>query len=173
MARYFLLFILIAMNFLSIVQNKIDRLNYVSRTNAEPLYKVISFGDKIDFGNIHASVRGAITNSKDGIDEILNGKQIKNYPFQQTAEYEVRFSESKKYDQGCNDALFAEKMITKVNLLKLSFDFSKIKFSQMIQRGKSYDNLIVIIPASITTQNNSILKFTAPGLSSAGIGLNG
>lgn len=36
MARYFLLFIIIAVNFVSIVQNKIDDLNHDSRTEVEP-----------------------------------------------------------------------------------------------------------------------------------------
>ncbi|OIV39968.1 hypothetical protein BKM63_21435 [Flavobacterium johnsoniae] len=59
------------MNFVSAAQNKIDNLNYGSRTDAEQFYKVISIGDKIDFGSIDASVRWAITNSKKGINDLL------------------------------------------------------------------------------------------------------
>ena len=172
MTKYFLLFILIAMSCATIAQNKIDNVNYGSRTDVKQFYKIISFGDKIDFGNIDASVRWTITNSVEGISEILNGNQINNYSFQQQGEYVVRFSEVKKDAEVCDHAPFEEKMIIKVNPIKLSFDFSKIKFSEVIQRDKSYDDLIIVIPVTITTKDNLITKLTAPGLSIAGIGVS-
>ena len=172
MTRYFLLFILIAMNYVSVAQSKIDNLNYGNRTDGNQFYKIISFGEKIDFGNIDASVRWTITNSKEGISTILMGNQINKYSFQEPGEYEVHFSETKKHDEECNHAAFTEKMIIKVNPVGLSFDFSKIQFSEKIQRGRNYDDLIIIIPASITTKDNSTVKLAAPGLSIAGIGVS-
>lgn len=149
----------------SIAQNKIGNDN-------NKFYKVISFGEKIDFGNIDTSVMWNITNAKRNINTALKGNEINNYIFQEPGEYEIKFHENKKHDADCYHPLFAETFLVKVQPVKLSFDFSKIKFSQKIEQGRIYSDLIVTVPAKIATKDHSITKLPAPGMSISGIGVS-
>lgn len=152
-------------------QNKANGGNYNVIEN-EKFYKVISFGDKIDFGNIEATARWTITNSKGGAHVSLNGKEINKYSFDEPGEYEIHFYETKKHDDECNHPMFPGKMMIKVNPVKLSFDFSKIKFSEKLEKGKMYTNLIITVPAKILLKDNSITTLSAPDLSISGIGVS-
>ncbi|MCL9807314.1 hypothetical protein NAT51_17415 [Flavobacterium amniphilum] len=138
---------------------------------SKQFYKVISFDEKIDFGNVDASAKWTINNMGAKVFASLNGKQINDYVFQQTGEYEIQFLETKKHNEECSHPMFPDKITVKVNPVKLTFNFSKIEFSEKIERGRNYENLIITVPVTITSKNNSISKLPAPGLSIAGIGV--
>lgn len=135
-------------------------------------YKVISFGEKIDIGTIDESVTWTIANSAKNIHAAIRGNEINNYSFEETGEYEINFHENKKHDEECNHPAFAERFKIKVGSVKLTFDFSKISFSEKIVKGRNYSDLIITVPAKITTKDNSNTKLPAPSMSVAGLGVS-
>jgi|GEM_PF-754175 hypothetical protein len=135
-------------------------------------YKVISFGEKIDFGTIDESVTWTIANSAKNIHAAIRGNEINNYSFEEPGEYEINFHENKKHDEECHHPAFEERFKVKVESVRLTFDFSKISFSEKIVKGRNYSNLIITVPAKISTKDNSITKLPAPGMSVAGLGVS-
>jgi hypothetical protein len=156
--KFFLFFVLITVSFGAIAQNK-------------QFYKVISFDEKINFGNVDASAKWTINNSEAKVFTSLDGKQINDYVFRQAGVYEIQFLETKKHSEECNHPMFPDKITVKVNPVKMTFNFSKIQFSEKIERGRNYENLIISVPVTITAMDNSTAKLPAPGLSIAGIGV--
>ncbi|MBP4138554.1 hypothetical protein [Flavobacterium geliluteum] len=153
------------MGYKSSAQNKIS-------DEDKQFYKVISFGEKIDFGTVDTSVMWTITNTKNNSHATLIGNQINDYVFEEPGEYDINFQENKKHDEECNHPMFAERSRIKVTAVKLSYDFSKIAFSQKIEKGRNYSDLIITVPAKIITKNNSIATLPTPGLSIAGLGVS-
>ncbi|OXB09983.1 hypothetical protein B0A68_22830 [Flavobacterium reichenbachii] len=145
-----------------------DKIGFASNQ----FYKVISFGEKIDFDDIDPTITWTISNSKNNIYTTLRGNEINNYVFQQPGEYEINFQETKKHDEACHHPQFAERFKVKVEPVRMSFDFSKITFSEKIARGRNYSDLIITVPATITTKDNSNTKLPAPGMSVAGLGVS-
>lgn len=135
-------------------------------------YKVISFGEKIDFGNVDQTITWTISNAKNNSYTTLRGSEINDYVFQEPGEYEINFQENKKHDEECHHPQFAERFKVKVASVGVSFDFSKITFSEKITRGRNYSDLIITVPAKISTKDNSITKLPAPGMSVAGLGVS-
>lgn len=139
--------------------------------NQKQFYKVISFGEKIDFGNVENTATWTITNTQENVYANLRGKQINDYVFEKPGIYEIRFSENKSQDADeCHHPMFKENMNIKVTAVKMTFDFSKIKFSEKIQKGRYYNDLLVSVPVTILTQGNVSTKQNAPGLNISGIG---
>jgi len=140
--------------------------------NSEPFYKTISFGEKIDFGTIDESVTWSIANSNKSIFKTIRGNEINDYVFAEPGEYEINYQENKKHEGECDHSVFADRFKIKVSDIKLSFDFSKISFSEKISKGKNYTNLIITVPVKINNTDNSIAKLPAPGLFIAGLGVS-
>lgn len=161
---FFLFFILlISSKSLAQLQNNIQ---------AGQFYKIISFDEKIDFGEIDSSVLWTIINTQRNTSVTLHGNAINDYIFHETGEYEIRFNENIKHSEACNHPLFAEKFLIKVQPLKLSFDFSGITFSQKLQKNVAYTDLIVTVPVEIALQNNPAEKVPCPEMSITGIGVS-
>lgn len=160
----YLMFLILFVSATSTAQNKIS-------VDINKYYRVISFGEKIDFGNMDSSVVWIIKNSKNNINTTVHGDEINNYLFQEAGDYEINFHEDKKHDEECSHRMFAEKFLVKVEPFKLSFDFSKIVFSEKIEKGKIYSDLIITVPAKINTKDGLITKMPAPGMSVTGIGV--
>lgn len=158
---YFLLIILF-ISFKSTAQNNFS-------TQNQQFYKVISFGEKIEFGDIDSSISWTVSNSKNNINISLRGNEINDYVFDETGEYDIHFQENKKHDDECTHPMFAERFRIKVEPVKLLFDFSKIQFSEKLEKGKNYTNLIITVPVQITTKDNLVTKLPAPGMSVAGL----
>jgi hypothetical protein len=159
------LFIFLFMGYSSVAQNKIN-------TENNQFFKVISFGEKIDFGSIDSSISWTISNSKNNSSTALRGNEINDYVFEETGEYEIHFQENRIHnEEECNHPMFEERFRIKVEGVKLSFDFSKIQFSEKLTKGRNYSDLIITVPAKITAKDNSVTKLPAPGMSVAGIGV--
>lgn len=135
-------------------------------------HAVISFGEKIELGHFDTNVSWKITNSQNNINVSLQGNEINNYVFQQPGDYEINFSENRKHNPDeCNHPAMPEKVLVKVQPVKLVFDFSKIQFSEKLQKGRNYSDLIVTVPAKVISKDNSITKLPAPGLTVNGVGV--
>ncbi|WP_125721692.1 hypothetical protein [Flavobacterium ustbae] len=160
----FFLFFIFLSGLKSFAQNK-------STIQDSKFYKVISFDEKIAFGNFESSTLWIITDLKDNSATTLQANEINNYVFQEPGEYVVTFRENKKHTGECDHPLLPEKMHIKVEAVKLSFDFSKIKFSQNLQKGTNYSDLIISVPVKIATRNSFIKKLPAPAMSISGIGV--
>ncbi len=169
--KQFLFFVLIMVCFDAIAQEDYSGSKATDHSNNEQYYKVVSFGDKIDFGNIEDTAKWTIANAKEGIFVTLSGSQINGYTFEKPGFYEIGFSDTKKHNEECSHPAFKEKMTVKVSSVKMVFDFSKINFSEKIQKGRSCDNIIITVPVNITVKDNSSESLEAPGLSIAGIGV--
>jgi hypothetical protein len=163
--KQFLLFVLIIFSFDAIAQNE-----YKLTMGTDKLYKEISFGEKIFFGNVDDTAKWTVINTKENRIISLSGNQINNYIFEKPGSYEISFSENKKHSDDCNHPQFPEKMLVKVNSVRMQFDFSKIDFSEKIQKGRDCENIIITVPVNITTKDNSSTSLSSPGLIIAGIG---
>lgn len=159
-----LLIFILLVSFKSGAQNKpIDK--------KHQFYKIISFDEKIDFGQIDHSTTWIITNSINKNSTTLQGNEINNYVFREPGEYQINFQEDKNHVEQCHHPIFEAQFLVKAEPIKILFDFSKITFSEKIEKGKNYSDLIVSVPVKISTKDNSIKKRSAPGLSIAGIGV--
>ena len=170
--KQLLFFIMIMVCFDAVAQSDYTLTRASDNSGDDSFYKVISFGEKIHFGNIEDGARWTVVNTKENKMVSLTGNQINDFIFDKPGSYEISFSEIKKQAEGCSHPAFADKMIVKVNSVKMAFDFSKINFSEKIQRGRNCDNIIITVPVNITTKDNSSTRLSAPGLSIAGIGTN-
>ncbi|WP_395042908.1 hypothetical protein [Flavobacterium sp.] len=165
----FLFLNLIIINFNVIGQdNSSDKINNAI-SNEEP-YKTISFGEKITFGIVDNSINWTISNSENKIFVNIKGNQINDYIFEKPGIYNISFSENKKHTDECNHPQFNEKMIIEVTPVKMVFDFSKIKFSQKIQKGISCENITLTVPVTIAIIENVPTKFVVSDITFAGIG---
>ncbi|OMQ10299.1 hypothetical protein [[Flexibacter] sp. ATCC 35103] len=156
------LFIILFLSFKSTAQNNFS-------LQSQQFYKVISFGEKIDFGDIDSSISWTVSNSQNNINITLRGNEINDYVFDETGEYDIHFQENKKHDDECTHPMFTERFRIKVEPVKLLFDFSKIQFSEKLEKGRNYNDLIITVPVQIVTKNTSITKLSAPGMSVAGL----
>jgi hypothetical protein len=138
-------------------------------TDKKP-YKVVSFGEKIFFGNIENTANWTVTSTRGSLVANLIGNQINEFIFEEPGFYEIRFFESiKKNTDGCNHSLFPEKMGVKVNTVKMIFDFSKIEFSKKIEKGISCDDITVTVPVNIFLKENIQVKCNSPSLVVSGV----
>jgi hypothetical protein len=173
--RHFLFFILIMVCFEGIAQNSFPNGIAVHNPNDSLVYKVISFGEKIDFGKIENTSSWTVTNTQENIVASLSGNQINDYIFEKPGIYEISFSENVEHIKGkCNHPLFQEKMIIKVNALKMTFDFSTIKFSENIVGGKELQNAEVSVEIDFESykNNNESTVFSNARVFVAGVGAN-
>lgn len=133
--------------------------------------KVISYNEKIAFGNVESSAVWTINFKKNNNIVHLKGNEINDYVFINPGIYEINFLDNKKHDEHeCNHSQFKEKMIIEVSPLKMTFDFSQITFSQPIQKGKNCDGIIISVPVNVTMIENNPTKFVVSNAVVAGIG---
>lgn len=134
-------------------------------------FKVISFGEKITFGEVERTANWTITNMQQNVMVSLSGNQINDYVFEKTGTYEIRFSDGKTHNENeCNHSHFNERMTVKVTNVKMTFDFSKITFSEKIRKGSSADGIIITVPVQVAIKDNAPMKFAIPNVTIAGVG---
>ncbi|CAM3760158.1 hypothetical protein FLCH110379_22820 [Flavobacterium chungbukense] len=161
----FLLFFVLVGSFKSIAQN-------LGGLGSDQYFKIISFGEKVDLGEIDPAVSWTISNSKNNVFTSLNGNEINSFVFQDPGIYDVTYQENKSHEGECDHSAFPQKFSIKVDATKMVYDFSKISFSEKLERGRNYTDLIITVPAKITTKENSITKLPSPNMSVAGLGVS-
>jgi hypothetical protein len=165
--------ILIMMSFNAFAQFNLPVSKIDFDTSDEQFYKVISFGEKLDFGNFEDTAVWTIANEKENVIKHLKGNEINGFVFVKPGIYEIKFIENKKHiENGCNHPSFNEKTIIKVCPLKMKFDFSTIKFSEIIVGEKELDNVEASVDFYFESYNNEDLTFKNPKLIVVGIGAN-
>ncbi len=133
-------------------------------------YKVISFGEKINFGKIENSIVWTISSNDSNIKFSLNGNEINNYIFETPGTYKITFHENKAIIEGeCNHAVFPDLMIIKVSPYKMNFDFSTIQFSKKIEAGAPTENCQLTVAVYLKSYTNDTVVFPNGKFVSAGI----
>lgn len=149
----------------------VNKINF--NTDEEQFYKIISFGEKIDFGNFEDTAIWTVANEKENIIKHLKGNEINDFVFVKPGIYEIRFTENKKHiENGCNHPQFNEKTIIKVSSLKMKFDFSTIKFSEIIVGEKELHDVKIYANLDFESYNNENISFKKAKVVVVGIGTN-
>ncbi|MFD2910193.1 hypothetical protein ACFSX9_15795 [Flavobacterium ardleyense] len=135
-------------------------------------YKVISHGDKIDFGAIEKGVKWVVSSAEAQVSSIyLSENEINNFVFAKPGIYQISFQETYKHSNNeCSHPQFKERMAIKVSPIKMTFDFSKISFSEKIRIGSNCDQIIVTVPVNIVIKDLQSTKFNVANLIVAGVG---
>ncbi len=137
----------------------------------ENLYKVISFGEKINFGKIENSIVWTIYNNDSNIKSLIYGNEINNYTFETPGTYKITFNESKTIiDDECNHDSFPEVLLIKVSPYKMDFDFSTIQYSKKLEPGTNLENCLLTIDVHLKSFANDKVTFPNGKFVSAGIG---
>lgn len=134
-------------------------------------YKIIYFGQKVDFGTLENTVSWTVNHRSGAVSAAyLKGNAINDFVFEKPGIYDIKFSENKIHGDECNHAPFDENMTVEVSPVKMVFDFSKITFSEKIQRGKSCDGIEVSVPVDVSFKGNAPTNFKVSDVFVAGIG---
>lgn len=141
-----------------------------NNTLSQKPFKVISFGEKINFGKIENSIFWTISNIDSNNKSSLIGNEINNYIFETPGTYQITFNENKTILEGeCNHTIFPELMIIKVSPYKMDFDFSTIQFSKKLEAGAPIENCQLTIAVYLKSFTNDKVIFPNGKFVSAGI----
>lgn len=160
----FLLFFVLTVGFKVNAQNK-------GGLGSDQYFKIISFGEKVDLGEIDPAVSWTISNSKNNLFTSLQGNEINSFVFQDPGIYDVIYQENKSHQGECDHSVFPQKFSIKVDEVKIVYDFTKVSFSEKIERGRNYTDLIISVPVKIDVKETSKTKLPAPSLFIAGLGV--
>lgn len=138
----------------------------------DPFYKVISYGDKIDFGAIEKGVKWIVSSNDAQVKSTyLSENEINNFIFAKPGIYQISFQDTRKHaDHECNHPQFNERMTIKVSPIKMTFDFSKISFSEKISRGSNCDQIYVTVPVNVVMNDLKSAKFSVADVVVSGVG---
>lgn len=135
-------------------------------------YKVISHGDKIDFGAIEKGVKWLVSSNDAQVKSTyLSENEINNFVFAKPGTYQISFQETQKHAaHECNHPQFKERMTIKVTPIKMTFDFSKISFSDKISRGSNCEQIYVTVPVNVVMKDLKSAKFSVADVIVSGVG---
>lgn len=168
----FLFFLFVLSITITIQGQELSKVSPKGEHNAihEKPFKVISFGEKINFGKIENSIVWTISSNDSNKKSSLNGNEINNYIFETPGTYKITFHENKAIIEGeCNHAVFPDLMIIKVSPYKMNFDFSTIQFSKKIEAGAPIENCQLTIDIFFKSFTNEKVVFPNGKFVSAGI----
>ena len=165
--KYYLTFVFLSFFLLNSMQL------FSQNTNQENnFYKTISFGKTIFFGKIEDSAKWKVFDPVSKNEKHLSGNEINNFKFENVGIYEVTFFETKKFGpQECVHPKFQDKMFINVTPVEMVFDFSKITFSDKIQKGQICDGIIISVPVNCKLKCNEV-SFKIPDVLITGIDVN-
>lgn len=133
-------------------------------------YKIISYGETINFGKIENSIEWNVSNVDSNIKISLKGSEINNYKFETPGTYQITFLESKlNPEEDCNHVVFPELMNIEVSPFKMEFDFSTVQFSKKIEGGVGTENCQLMINVNLKSFSNEKVMFQNGKFVSAGI----
>lgn len=168
----FLFFVFVFLITLTVQGQQSSKVSLKEEFNAlyENPYKVISFGEKINFGKIENSIVWTISSNDSNKKSYLNGNEINNYIFETPGTYKITFHENKAIvEDECNHAVFPELMLIKVSPFKMDFDFSTLQFSKKLEAGAPTENCHLTINIILRSFNNEKVVFPNGKFVSAGI----
>ncbi len=137
-------------------------------------YKVISHGEKIDFGKIEKGVSWILSSQDAGItDTYLNDEAINDYVFKKSGIYSIQFNDATFHaTEECSHAAFPKSFVIKVSPVKMKFDTSKVTFSEPLSVGRDCEGITVSIPVLFDVENSATSTIAIPDFNVAGVGSN-
>lgn len=136
--------------FLSLFFLKFYQIQSQEFNQYDKFYKTISFGNKVFFGEIESNATWKIVNPNGNEITLLYGNEINNFIFSELGFYNINFTDVKKFGPNeCSHPKFKNEMLINVTSTEMTFDFSKIKFSDKIMVGKRCDDIILTLPITI------------------------
>jgi hypothetical protein len=102
-----------------------------------------------------------------------SGASIFQYIFSNPGNYQVTLEHNAKHiANGCDHGHDPIKVNFSVSPVRMIFDFSKIKFSSKIEKGKSVNGIKVTVPIMVTSVNQQTFRFSPKEVLVTGIGCN-
>lgn len=135
-------------------------------------YKIISHGEKIDFGKIEKGVTWTVSSQDAGIaNAYLNDEAINSYVFKKSGTYTIVFNDATFHAvEECSHAAFPKSFVIKVSPVKMKFDTSKVAFSEPLSVGRDCEGITVSVPVLIEVENIATTSTAIPDFNVAGVG---
>jgi hypothetical protein len=138
--------------------------------NEKP-YKLISFGEKINFGKIQHPIVWTVLSVDSNSQVVLNGQEINNYVFETPGIYQITTLESKSpSDNECNHSSFPESFLIKVSPIQMVFDFSTLTFNKALEGGVNLENTTLSLNVNLKSYTNEPVVFSKAKVIAAGVG---
>lgn len=101
------------------------------------------------------------------------GESLKDFVFETPGNYliELSLNENHKHT-ACSHGSGRVDIDLTVSNVKMTFDFSKVKFSSPIRKGQNTQNITMTIPVMVNTFDKSPVSCTLQEVATAGIGTN-
>jgi hypothetical protein len=129
----------------------------------------ISYGEKIQLGEIEASTKFIMANGN--TKSVLKGNSINSYVFAIPGTYTIQIEEKKAHDtNSCNHNHLPEVLTVHVSRIKMNFKGEGLTFSQPIQKNVETNGIILSIPVTIDTYDGQPVALNYKPINSAGIG---
>lgn len=133
----------------------------------------ISFGENINLGEIEAETSFNISSESGSFQ--LNGNEINTYQFKKPGIYVLKTSDSSSHTEDEKNHICGKNHLPKeikviVSRIKMTFDSSKIAFSNPIKKNTETNGITMSIPVTIATYDNKPADLNFDQVNSAGIG---
>jgi hypothetical protein len=130
---------------------------------------MISYGESISLGKIEDDTTFSISSQFGTI--TLKGNEINNYIFSKPGNYMIKVNEIQHVNsESCNHNHFPKEISLIVSRVKMTFDGTKIKFSEQINKNKDTNGITLSIPVTIESFDNKPVTLNNSIVNSAGIG---
>lgn len=152
----------------------LNSLQLFSQSNNQEnnFYKTISFGKTIFFGKIESSAKWKVFDPVSKNEKNLSGNEINDFKFENVGIYRVTFFETKKFGPTeCAHPKFQDEMFINVTPVEMIFDFSKITFSDKIQKGHTCDGIIISVPLNCKMKGSEV-TFKVPDVLITGVNVD-
>jgi hypothetical protein len=132
---------------------------------------IISYGEKIDFGNTNKEVHFYILSDAKQVH--LRGNAINDYKFMTPGTYHIKVEEKQSNKKAsCTEKHFPKEIVVEVSRIKMNFDKKDVTFSSPITKNKSTDGITLQVPVTTETYDHLPAKLDFTPVRSAGIGTN-
>ena len=128
---------------------------------------VISYGQKIDLGNIAPDTHFYIKSTTDKIR--LKGNKINDYSFSQPGIYQIEVKENAHAEKKCQAVHLPKEILVEVSRVKMVFD-RNIVFSSPILKNKDTHGITLRVPVTIETFDHQPATLNTTPVNTAGIG---
>lgn len=133
----------------------------------------ISFGENINLGKIETDTNFFISSESGSFQ--LHGNEINKYKFRKPGIYLLKITESNFHKEGeeedsCSKNHLPKEITVTVSRIKMTFDGSRITFSNPIKKNAETNGLTMSIPVKIVTYDNKPADLNFSQVNSAGIG---
>lgn len=129
----------------------------------------ISFNETITLKKIENNTTFTISSEFGTVNVI--GDAINQYKFKKPGSYLIKVFQPKiTSEEECNHPILPSEIIVNVSRIKMKFDQSKLKLSQLIHKNTETSGIQLSIPVTIQTFDNNPVTIDLSPVNSSGIG---